>query len=282
MKVDGACHCGKVRFRAEIDPDKVFICHCTDCQAISASAFRIAVRTPEEKFELLSGAPKTYVRVADSGRRRAQLFCADCGTHIYATSAEDDGPKLFGLRVSALAERRELPPKRQFWTRSACGWLGELATIEAFELQPPAPAAGIAPAATMTVEGGCHCGDIRYRAAIDPVRVSICHCVDCQAMSSSAFRVSAFAAEADFHLLAGAPRIYIKIAESGNRRAMAFCARCGTQIYATSADGGPKILNLRTGALQQRRALRPIRQIWCRSRLPWVTAIGSIEAHETQ
>ena len=31
MKVDGACHCGSIRYEAEVDPAKVIICHCTDC-----------------------------------------------------------------------------------------------------------------------------------------------------------------------------------------------------------------------------------------------------------
>jgi hypothetical protein len=248
---------------------------------MSGSAFRMAVRTAEENFELLSGEPRIYVRTADSGRRRAQAFCPDCGTHIYATSV-GDAPRLFSVRISALRQRRELPPRRQNWTRSACDWIGDIDSIEAFELQPAPPGGGAPPAARSPVEGGCHCRRVRYRAAIDPVRVSICHCVDCQTMSSSAFRVSAYSSDADFHLLSGAPRIYIKTAESGNKRAMAFCADCGTQIYATSAGTGPKILNLRAGTLDRGRDLRPVRQIWTRSRLPWVTAIGAIEAHETQ
>jgi hypothetical protein len=29
MKIDGGCHCGRVTYEAEIDPDKAAICHCT-------------------------------------------------------------------------------------------------------------------------------------------------------------------------------------------------------------------------------------------------------------
>ena len=59
MKGDGGCHCGNFTFEAEIDPDAVGIRHCTDCQRPSGTAFRVVVRTPEEKFTLLSGAPRT-------------------------------------------------------------------------------------------------------------------------------------------------------------------------------------------------------------------------------
>lgn len=40
MKIDGRCHCGYITFEAEADPDKAGICHCTDCQSLSGSAFR--------------------------------------------------------------------------------------------------------------------------------------------------------------------------------------------------------------------------------------------------
>jgi hypothetical protein len=34
MKIDGSCHCGYVRYQAEVDPAQVEICHCTDCQTL--------------------------------------------------------------------------------------------------------------------------------------------------------------------------------------------------------------------------------------------------------
>lgn len=36
MKVEGSCHCGQITFEAQIDPEAVRICHCTDCQTLSA------------------------------------------------------------------------------------------------------------------------------------------------------------------------------------------------------------------------------------------------------
>jgi hypothetical protein len=40
MEVDGQCHCGRVTYRAAIDPAKVSICHCTDCQNLTGSPWR--------------------------------------------------------------------------------------------------------------------------------------------------------------------------------------------------------------------------------------------------
>lgn len=124
MKVDGSCHCGKIAFEAEIDPAKVSICHCTDCQKLTGTAFRVSVRCDEDDFKMLRGTPRLYMKTtADSGRRRVQAFCGDCGSPLYATSDEPPGHRRFGIRVGVLTQRRELPPQRQFWFRSVLPWL---------------------------------------------------------------------------------------------------------------------------------------------------------------
>ena len=129
MHVDGSCHCGAITFESDIDPDKVRICHCTDCQQLSGTAFRVMVPCSESDFRLKTGEPKIYVKTAESGRRRQQAFCGDCGSPIYATSDEPKGTRSLGLRVGVLAQRRELKPRRQFWFRSVLPWLPPLPGI---------------------------------------------------------------------------------------------------------------------------------------------------------
>jgi len=125
MKVDGSCHCGQITFEAEIDPDRISICHCTDCQLLSGSAFRTTAVIDERNFRLLGGTPKFYTKTADSGAGRLQAFCGNCGAAIYATSVDRDNPR-FGIRVGSLRQRAQLAPKRQIWCRSKLPWLPEL------------------------------------------------------------------------------------------------------------------------------------------------------------
>ena len=134
MKIDGGCHCGRITYEAEIDPDNVGICHCTDCQAFSGTAFRTVGAVPEADFRLLSGEPKIYIKVADSGAKRAQAFCAECGSPIYSTSV-GEGPKVYGLRLGTARQRAALVPKRQYWFRSAQPWLSGLGAIPTIEKQ---------------------------------------------------------------------------------------------------------------------------------------------------
>ncbi len=134
MKIDGGCHCGAITYEAEIDPENVGICHCTDCQTLSGSAFRINLVVPEDAFKLRSGEPKTYVKIGESGAKRAQTFCPECGSPIYATSV-GDGPKFFNIRLGTARQRDELPPKVQYWFRSAQRWLTDLDSVPKIEKQ---------------------------------------------------------------------------------------------------------------------------------------------------
>jgi hypothetical protein len=120
MHVHGGCHCGYIRYEAEVDAETVSICHCTDCQVLTGTAYRTTVQAPAASFRLLAGEPKRYVKTAESGNPRAHDFCPECGTPLYATAVTD--PKTYGLRVGTIAERALLPPKRQSWCRSALDW----------------------------------------------------------------------------------------------------------------------------------------------------------------
>ena len=119
MKIDGGCHCGKVAFTAEIDPEKVSICHCTDCQNLTGSAYRVVVPASKAGFKL-SGTVKTYIKTAESGNKRMQGFCPECGTPIYSTTPADQ--QVYGLRLGTIRQRTQLSPKKQLWCRSALQW----------------------------------------------------------------------------------------------------------------------------------------------------------------
>jgi len=126
MKIDGACHCGFITIEGEADPDKVQICHCTDCQTGTGSAFRISIPVPGASFKM-KGQPANYVKTtADSGRPRVQAFCPKCGSPIYSTSPGDGVQPSYMVRVGILRQREQLAPRRQNWFRSARAWVTQL------------------------------------------------------------------------------------------------------------------------------------------------------------
>src|SRR5215813_10282805 len=86
MKIDGGCHCGYIRVEGEADPEKTTVCHCTDCQVGTGSAFRLNVPAPGATFRI-TGQPATYLKTtAESGNPRLQAFCPRCGSPIYSTA----------------------------------------------------------------------------------------------------------------------------------------------------------------------------------------------------
>jgi len=132
----------------------------------------------------------------------------------------------------------------------------------------------------MHIEGACHCGLISFTAQIDPSRVMVCHCSDCQVFSGSPFRVVVPAAIESFHMR-GEPKHYIKVAESGNRRVQAFCPECGTPLFATAPENPTQVI-IRTGCVKQRSELEPVVQIWQRSAQPWLAAIPALPGSPQQ
>ena len=130
MKIHGSCHCGFITFEGEADPEKVSICHCTDCQSSTGSAFRTNVPVPGNMFKMLSGTPTVYIKTtADSGNPRVQAFCPKCGSPVYSTTPGEGTQALYIVRVGTLRERDELPPKVQNWTRSARSWVTQIGAL---------------------------------------------------------------------------------------------------------------------------------------------------------
>ena len=138
MKIDGACQCGFITIEGEADPETTQICHCTDCQTGTGSAFRVSIPVPGASFKM-TGQPSLYLKTtAESGRPRVQAFCPKCGSPIYSTTAGDGVQPSYTVRVGILRQRDQLRPRRQQWFRSARPWVTELAALPKSEKQAPA------------------------------------------------------------------------------------------------------------------------------------------------
>ena len=132
IQVQGACHCQAIRLTAEVQPSRVFVCHCTDCQVLTGSAFRVVVPVVPGSLRV-QGTVKGYARTAESGNVRWQYFCPECGTPLYAGT--QDGTGLATVRVGVLLERALLTPTAHLWRRSALPWVEALDGVPACERQ---------------------------------------------------------------------------------------------------------------------------------------------------
>lgn len=125
MKITGGCHCGKITYEAEVKPENIIVCHCADCQVLSGSGFRSIAMSEPDSFAFLSGTPNVYVKTGDSGNKREQTFCSDCGSPIYSTSV-GDGPKQYGIRLGTVDQRDSLSPTKQIWFDSSQPWTQDM------------------------------------------------------------------------------------------------------------------------------------------------------------
>ena len=128
----------------------------------------------------------------------------------------------------------------------------------------------------MDVTGGCFCGNVRFSASIDPEAVVVCHCNQCQRLSGSPYRVSVLVAQEDVQISSGVLREYWKMAESGAKRAQAFCETCGGPVFSRGEGEAAGDWALRWGLIDQRADLPPKRQIWCEEAAPWVNELATL------
>ena len=93
-------------------------------------------------------------------------------------------------------------------------------------------------------EGGCLCGDIRYRTMADPMRTTICHCTFCQRLTGSAFLVEPIFRERDVYFTGAALKVFERRSEGSHKQvAVHFCGKCGTAI-CLSFERFPGVLGL--------------------------------------
>jgi hypothetical protein len=131
----GGCQCGAVRYALSAEPSGIYVCHCTECQRQSASAFGMAMPVPEVALTVTTGAPKAWRRTAESGHVITSFFCGDCGVRVFTRSTRLPGT-LF-VKCGTLDDTRRLLPVAHFWTRSAQPWLRIPPGDLAYETNPP-------------------------------------------------------------------------------------------------------------------------------------------------
>ena len=97
----------------------------------------------------------------------------------------------------------------------------------------------------MTIEGGCYCGALRYRAEGDPIFKGQCHCRECQYVSGGHPNVITAMPEAGFSYVKGTPKQFTR-KDLPTPVTREFCGECGTHILAKS-PGLPGALLIKVG-----------------------------------
>ena len=113
----------------------------------------------------------------------------------------------------------------------------------------------------MKRHGSCLCGAVQYDVTGQPLRMGLCHCLDCQKESGSAF-VTFGVWPADAFRSSGEVVTY-----AGRR----FCPSCGARVF-TDRQGSEA--EIRIGSLDGTpEGLLPSYEVWVKRRQPWLPAL---------
>jgi hypothetical protein len=133
---------------------------------------------------------------------------------------------------------------------------------------------------TQILTGGCLCGAVRYAYEGEVGPAGYCHCADCRRVSGSAFGISVRVVASGFSIVAGVPKSFTKLSDSGRPVARYFCGDCGSPLY-TLPPLNPDVVFIKAGSLDDPSAVKPNRQAWTRSRVEWAEIDPAITSYET-
>ncbi|HEY3542847.1 MAG TPA: GFA family protein [Gaiellaceae bacterium] len=129
------------------------------------------------------------------------------------------------------------------------------------------------------MEGGCACGEIRYRLTAEPLFVHCCHCLNCQRQTGSAFVVNILIEASRVELLSGEP-VRVPVVRTGKRRQQVYrCPTCQIAVYSTYTRAS--VWFVRAGTLDVPSAVEPDVHIYTRSKVPWLQLPESTPAFAT-
>jgi hypothetical protein len=122
----------------------------------------------------------------------------------------------------------------------------------------------------------CRCGQLKATATGDPVRVSVCHCLNCKKRSGSAFAAHA-RWPADQVEIEGRSKSFEKVANSGNRATFHFCPDCGSDVHYENHGKFDGLVAIPLGAFDDPYFLKPDYSVWEERKHDWVEISGEVE-----
>ena len=128
----------------------------------------------------------------------------------------------------------------------------------------------------MTLQGGCHCGAVRYEISGEVRHVALCHCSDCRKSAGAPMVSWAAVSEDQFTVTKGE----ITTINSSGKTMRGFCAKCGTGISYRNEEFLPGIVDIQSVTLDDPDSLVPTAHIQTTERLSWMEKVHEIPAFE--
>jgi len=132
---EGGCQCGQAKYSVIGESIAYFVCHCTECQRQSASAFGMALWIRSFRAQVLDGELGTWVRTTPTGRQMVCRFCVRCGTRMFHQMT--DQSDTISIKPGTLDGGLRFEPVAHIWTSSAKEWVHVPPTVLSYPENPP-------------------------------------------------------------------------------------------------------------------------------------------------
>jgi hypothetical protein len=129
----GSCNCGHIEYEVLEPFSWQLVCHCTQCQKHTQSAFSLIGALSSENFRLVKGQLRKWTKTADSGNLVDCYFCPECGNRIYHESPGAWGA--LGLKLGTLENTDVIDPHIHHWTSMKQNWYQIPEGVQVFEGQ---------------------------------------------------------------------------------------------------------------------------------------------------
>jgi hypothetical protein len=133
---------------------------------------------------------------------------------------------------------------------------------------------------TYPIKGACQCGGVTYTLLAAPHFIAVCHCRECQKLSTSAFSLTAFV-DAENIVFEGEMKDWQRMADSGNVSAAKFCPTCGNRIYHYN-PADPDVLKLKPTTLSDTSIIKPSIHIWVSEKQDWYEIPEGVKTFDKQ
>ena len=124
--------------------------------------------------------------------------------------------------------------------------------------------------------GSCLCGSVQYKSTSDPLVIQNCHCDQCRKATGSVFLTNVFIKEESFNL-SGETNNFIHLSDAGSEMTKFFCPKCGSQIYGKNS-ARPGMVTIRAGSVNEKEIIKPIRNLFIKSKVPSTPLDQTLEA----
>ena len=133
-KYTAQCAGGSVKFKFNADPAFIANCHCLDCKKASGGEMATFFGVRQDDFTLISGTPKAFHYIAESGKGLDRNFCPECGARLFTSNLESFPGTVF-IMLGSLDRPELIAPKLEMFTKRRLKWVKPL-DLPQFDAMP--------------------------------------------------------------------------------------------------------------------------------------------------